>query len=46
MKNDKNNNTNNIKEIKGGICAAKGFFANGIYSGIKKKNFQRFGYYL
>ena len=37
MKNDKNNNTNNIKEIKGGICAAKGFFANGIYSGIKKK---------
>ena len=37
MKNDKNNNTNNIKEIKGGICAAKGFFANGIYSGIKKR---------
>ena len=37
MKNDKNNNANNIKEIKGGICAAKGFFANGIYSGIKKK---------
>ncbi|MBS4764236.1 MAG: bifunctional ornithine acetyltransferase/N-acetylglutamate synthase [Brachyspira sp.] len=40
MKNDnkkKNNNTNNIKEIKGGVCAAKGFFANGIYSGIKKK---------
>ena len=33
----KNNNTNNIKEIKGGVCAAKGFFANGIYSGIKKK---------
>ena len=37
MKNDKNNNANNIKEIKGGICAAKGFFANGIYSGIKKR---------
>ena len=38
MKNDnKKNNENNIKEIKGGICAAKGFFANGIYSGIKKK---------
>lgn len=35
MKND--NNENNIKQIKGGICAAKGFFANGIYSGIKKK---------
>ena len=33
----KNSNTNNIKEIKGGVCAAKGFFANGIYSGIKKK---------
>lgn len=33
----KNNNTNDIKEIKGGVCAAKGFFANGIYSGIKKK---------
>ncbi|TKZ29760.1 bifunctional ornithine acetyltransferase/N-acetylglutamate synthase [Brachyspira catarrhinii] len=26
-----------MKEIKGGVCAAKGFFANGIYSGIKKK---------
>ena len=39
MKNDnkKNNNENNIKQIKGGICAAKGFFANGIYCGIKKK---------
>ena len=39
MKNDnkKNNSENNIKQIKGGICAAKGFFANGIYSGIKKK---------
>ena len=39
MKNDnkKNNSENNIKQIKGGICAAKGFFANGIYCGIKKK---------
>ena len=38
MKNDnKKKNENNIKETKGGICAAKGFFANGIYSGIKKK---------
>lgn len=39
MKNDnkKNNNENNIKQIKGGICEAKGFFANGIYCGIKKK---------
>lgn len=39
MKNDnkKNNSKNNIKQIKGGICAAKGFFANGIYCGIKKK---------
>lgn len=35
----KNNNIieNDIKKIKGGVCAAKGFFANGIYSGIKKK---------
>lgn len=39
MKNDnkKNNSENNIKQIRGGICAAKGFFANGIYCGIKKK---------
>ena len=41
MKNNKikNNNTieNDIKIVKSGVCAAKGFFANGIYSGIKKK---------
>lgn len=41
MKNNKikNNNIieNDIKMVKGGVCAAKGFFANGIYSGIKKK---------
>ena len=35
MKNDKIKEI--IKETKGGICAAKGFFANGIYSGLKKK---------
>ena len=29
-------NDNNIKNIEGGVCAAKGFSANGIYSGIKK----------
>ncbi len=39
MKNNKTNNTieKDIKKIKGGVCAAKGFLANGIYSGIKKK---------
>ena len=30
-------NNDNIKRVDGGVCAAKGFFANGIYAGIKKK---------
>lgn len=30
-------NRNRIVEIKGGICAARNFFANGIHAGIKKK---------
>lgn len=29
---------NNIKQIEGGICASKGFSANGIHSGIKKNS--------
>ena len=27
-----------IKQIEGGVCAAKGFTASGMYCGIRKKN--------
>ena len=30
-----------IKEINGGICAAKGFTANGIHCGIRKNKTKR-----
>ena len=30
------NKYNNFKSIDGGICAAKGFKANGVYCGIKR----------
>lgn len=36
MNMDKDTNKYAIKEIKGGVCAPKGFLASGIYAGLRK----------
>lgn len=32
-----------IVPVEGGVCAAEGFFADGIHIGLKKRGCQRFG---